>query len=321
MPTQNLDLPFIAPAQAQKHITVNTAFQKLDIAVNINVRDANLSAPPQDVEDGERFALSDMPTGPWSNHGGDIAAWQNNVWEFFRPAIGTLIWNKADQSIFVKQATGWQNVQSEPSYQNLAKLGIAATADATNRLAVSSPASLFSHAGDDHQMKLNRQATTDTASLTFQTDFTGNAEIGLAGNEALSFKMRQSDGTWQENLRTEPEQPGLFTPLLRSGIVTIEEDEVADIPTPTAGGIVALMMTNPAGFPQADHSGIFAYDSGGSVKLVTLGVGSGLSNQNSSLLNGTTGDVGMTSVSVGSGLIQIENRFGSAREFTYSFLL
>lgn len=321
MPTQNLDLPFIAPAQAQKHITVNTAFQKLDIAINITVREVNMTTPPSDAVEGERFALAEAPIDDWISHSGDVAAWQNGAWEFYSAPSGTLIWNKEDQAIYVKQAANWQKAVAEASFQNIELLGIEATADETNRLAVSSPSSLFSHAGDDHQMKLNRFSDTDTASLTFQTDFTGNAEIGLAGNNALSFKMRQSDGSWLETLRTEPAQPGVFTPLLRSGIVTIAENEMAEIPTPTSGGLLAIMITSTAGFPQSNHSGIFAYDSGGSLGLVTLVKGSGITNKGSTPLTGTTGDIGKTSLSAGTGVIQIENRFGGQWDFTYSFLL
>ncbi|MBA8841896.1 hypothetical protein FHW03_005249 [Ochrobactrum sp. RH2CCR150] len=41
--------------------------------------------------------------------------------------------------------------------------------DTVNRFAVSSTASLFNNAGAGHQIKLNKQAATDTASLVFQT--------------------------------------------------------------------------------------------------------------------------------------------------------
>ena len=321
MPSKNLDLPFIAPAQAQKHIIVNSAFQKLDIAVNIIVRDVNMTTPPTDALEGERFALSDEPVGSWADHDGEIAAWQNGIWVYYAAPIGTLIWNKEDQAIYVKQAESWQKATPEPSYQNLDLLGVGAAADSTNRLTVSSSASLFNHDGADHQMKLNRQGAADTASLTFQTDFTGNAEIGLAGNEALSFKMRQTDGSWQETLRSEPGQPGIFTPLLRSGVVTIAENEVAEIPTPRLGGLMAIMITSDSGYPQSNHSGIFAYDTGGSLALVTLVKGSGISNTGSLPLNGTTGDAGKTSLSAGAGVIQIENQFGSSWEYSYSFIL
>jgi hypothetical protein len=62
-------------------------------------------------------------------------------------------------------------------------VGVNAAADSTNRLAVSSVASLFNHAGAGHQMKINKNAAADTASILFQTGFSGRAEMGTAGSD------------------------------------------------------------------------------------------------------------------------------------------
>ena len=40
-------------------------------------------------------------------------------------------------------------------------VGVNATADTTNRLSVSSPASLFNHAGAGHQQKINKNAAAE----------------------------------------------------------------------------------------------------------------------------------------------------------------
>jgi microcystin-dependent protein len=63
----------------------------------------------------------------------------------------------------------------------------------TNRLSVSSPATLLSHAGAGHQLKLNKAAAADTASLLFQTGFSGRAELGLAGSDTFEIKV-SADG-------------------------------------------------------------------------------------------------------------------------------
>lgn len=79
-------------------------------------------------------------------------------------------------------------------------VGINDTADTTNRLAVSSPASLFSHEGDDHRLKINKAAAGDTASVLFQTDFVGHAEFGLAGDNDWHVKVSPDGTTWHEAL-------------------------------------------------------------------------------------------------------------------------
>jgi len=68
-----------------------------------------------------------------------------------------------------------------PDYQNLPQLGVQTSADATNRLAVSSEATLLTHAGADHQLKINKASTGDSASLLFQTGWSGRAEMGPPG--------------------------------------------------------------------------------------------------------------------------------------------
>lgn len=77
-------------------------------------------------------------------------------------------------------------------------VGVNATADATNRLAVASPASLFSHDGAGHQLKINKDAAGDTASVLFQTAFSGRAEFGLTGDDDFHVKVSPDGSTWHE---------------------------------------------------------------------------------------------------------------------------
>jgi hypothetical protein len=86
------------------------------------------------------------------------------------------------------------------SVNPVALVGVNATADATNRLSVSSPASLFNHEGAGHQLKINKDASSDTASVLFQTDFSGRAEFGLAGDDDFHVKVSPDGSTWHEAL-------------------------------------------------------------------------------------------------------------------------
>jgi hypothetical protein len=49
---------------------------------------------------------------------------------------------------------GWQTVST--TLENTPELGINATADPTNRLSVSAPATLLNHEGAGHQLKINK---------------------------------------------------------------------------------------------------------------------------------------------------------------------
>lgn len=51
--TPNLDLPYIAAAQAQKHVTHNEAIRALDAVVQLSVLDRSLTSPPGSPAEGE----------------------------------------------------------------------------------------------------------------------------------------------------------------------------------------------------------------------------------------------------------------------------
>lgn len=78
-----------------------------------------------------------------------------------------------------------------------------ATADATNRLSINAPSSLFNHAGAGHQVKVNKAAATDTGSFLFQTGFSGRAEFGLTGSDDFQIKVSGDGTTWFNALQLE----------------------------------------------------------------------------------------------------------------------
>ena len=77
------------------------------------------------------------------------------------------------------------------------------TADVTTRFVVQAPASLFNHDGAGHQLKLNKAAAGETASLLFQDGYSGRAEIGLAGDDDLHCKVSADGSAWAEALTVE----------------------------------------------------------------------------------------------------------------------
>src|SRR6201999_88009 len=86
-------------------------------------------------------------------------------------------------------------------FQNLAMLGVNTTADTTNRLATKSSALLFDNVGNGVQAKLNKHAGGDTASLLYQTDYSGRAELGLTGDDDLHVKVSPDGASWFEGLK------------------------------------------------------------------------------------------------------------------------
>lgn len=193
--TPHIDLPYIAAAQAQKHVTHNEAIRALDAVVQLAVRDRNLAAPPTAPANGDRYIVAPSPSGEWSGHAGKIAAFQDGAWQFYQPNVGWLAWIVDEKRLLGWDGTTWGPV---PVANPTPMVGINATADATNRLSLNAPAALFNHAGRGHQLKINKAAKSDTASLLFQSNFSGRAEMGLPGGDDVKLKVSADGGQWRD---------------------------------------------------------------------------------------------------------------------------
>ena len=182
-----LSLPLILPAQAQKHVTHNEALRLLDVMVQLAVKSRALTTPPASPALGDRYIVPLAASGAWAGQAGRIALYESGVWQFFAPLKGWQAWVEAEAAMAIFDGTGWGGLADGPLA--VTQLGVSATADATNRLAVSSPATLLNHAGAGHQLKLNKAVASDTASLTFQTGFSGRAEMGTTGSDDFAIKV------------------------------------------------------------------------------------------------------------------------------------
>lgn len=201
MPDQSprLQLPFVQPSQAQKHVTHNEALLKLDALVQLTVESFGTTTPPALPQDGEVYALGVAPTGDWAGQDGMLAVYKENAWSFIAPQDGWRAWGKAEENLQIYFGGSWDDLPV--ILQNIDGVGVKTTSDATNRLAVASPASLFSHDGAGHQLKINKAATADTASLLYQSNWGGRAEMGLTGDDDFHIKVSPDGTNWIEALK------------------------------------------------------------------------------------------------------------------------
>jgi len=201
--TRNLKLPYILPSQAQKHVTHNDALDALDAVVQINAQSRNLSEPPAGPVEGSRYVVAGPGEGDWSGHDGEIALAAGGLWSFHTPRPGWLAWIADEALLAVFDGEQW----SSATAVDLGAIDMisvnAAVADETNRLAVSSPATLLDHAGHGHQLKLNKNSSSDTASIVLQSSYLGHAELGLAGDNDFQLKVSSDGSTWKEALRCD----------------------------------------------------------------------------------------------------------------------
>ncbi len=190
-----LALPLLQAAQAQKHVTHNEALVRLDLLVQLTVQEFDAVTPPAAPQEGQIWATGATPSGDWSGQSDSLAAWVNAGWLFITPQDGWLASDLATGVLWLRGSGQWAPAVSQ-TLDNIDGVGIASSYDSVNRLAVASEATLLSHAGAGHQLKINKAAATDSASLLFQTGFDGRAEMGTTGSDDFEIKVSPDGATF-----------------------------------------------------------------------------------------------------------------------------
>lgn len=199
--TANLSLPLILPAQAQKHVTHNEAIWRLDVLVQAAVEDRSRSQPPAAAAEGQRHLVGPAASGAWAGHDGEIAVFTGLGWDFLAPRPGWRLRVLDEALDLIFDSGSWQD--GTVALLHASALGLNTSPDPANRLSVSADASLLTHQGAGHRLKVNKATPADTASLLFQTGFSGRAEMGLAGNDDFSIKISADGSSFAEALRID----------------------------------------------------------------------------------------------------------------------
>jgi len=108
--TPNLELPYIQPAQAQKHVTHNEALRALDAIVQLGVLTRALATPPATPAEGARYLVPAGATGAWEGVADRIAAYQDGAWSFYTPRQGWLAWVADEALAVVWSGSSWVTV-------------------------------------------------------------------------------------------------------------------------------------------------------------------------------------------------------------------
>lgn len=210
-----LGLPYIQPAQAQKHVTHNEALQILDQVTQLVLARFEAETPPPEPVDGQSYALGAAPTGEWAGQGGMLAFRSEGAWLFLTPQEGWRAWGLEEAETRIYRLGGWAGVD---------RLGIGTSADETNRLAVSGASTLLTHAGAGHQLKVNKAGPAETASLLFQSGWTDHAEMGLVGDDAFAVKVSADGSAWTQVMRADPASLRVDVPVTGTAVQDAPDD-------------------------------------------------------------------------------------------------
>jgi hypothetical protein len=219
-------LALLAAAQAQKHVTHNEALNALDALVQASVIASDMQAPPANPQEGDAYLVSATPTatGGFAGQGLSLAFFVNGVWRFFLPQAGWLVFVRTNAAFVVYYGGLWHALEDcAKNFANLQRFGLGTTADAYNRFAVKANAGYFAALSSaeggsgDFRMTLNKAQSSNTVSCLFQSNWSGRAELGLAGDDSFRLKVSSDGGTWQEALTADPASGAVRIDRLVSG--------------------------------------------------------------------------------------------------------
>lgn len=241
-------MPYILASQNDKHVSCNTSLDILDNIVQLSVGSRTISAPMSAPLLGDCWIVGPAPTGDWLGHANDIACWSAVGWLFMTPEPGWRAWVLAEALEVVFTSGGWAGSVGQGQ---ISKLGIQTPADATNVLAVSGPAVLLTADTASHCLKLNKATTSATGTLAFQSAYSTRAEIGLAGNDKLTFKVSPNGSSFTDALVIDQASSfvgiGTGTPSCRlqvNGPVRVAQYGKASLPSANTSGAGAMIYVS-----------------------------------------------------------------------------
>jgi hypothetical protein len=110
-----LALPYLAAAQAQKHVTVNESLRRLDALVQLSAVSASIATQPASPTDGSVYILPAGKTGAaWGAMANEaLAYYRDGAWEQLTPKPGWLCFVEDEKTLFAFTGAGWSRVAGD----------------------------------------------------------------------------------------------------------------------------------------------------------------------------------------------------------------
>ena len=253
--TPRLALPYLAAAQAQKHVTLNQSLGLLDGLVQTAVESRTTAAEPASPVDGAIYILPSSATGTdWAGAPvGGVFRFEAGAWASLPLRPGWLVYVKDEGVALVCDGSTWLDLGlALRSLANLQRLGVGTTADAFNPLSVKADAVLFDHATTGGmQVKIDKAASANSASVLFQTAYSGRAEVGLCGDDAFHVRVSPDGSTFTDALVVQPSSGnigvGVSSPAARlqvDGAVTVKSTVLAALPSASSEGAGSIRFVS-----------------------------------------------------------------------------
>jgi len=118
--SSRLGFPYLAAAQAQKHVTVNESLLRLDALAQLSAKSATIAAEPASPTDGDIYILPAGKTGAaWgAMANGAIAYYRDGVWEELTPRPGWQCVAEDSGQLHIRTGAGaWAHIAGESEHR------------------------------------------------------------------------------------------------------------------------------------------------------------------------------------------------------------
>ena len=109
-----IGLPYLDAAQAQKHVTMNEALARLDVAAGASAETMTLATPPASPAEGQAHIVPAAASGAWAGEDGKLAVFLNGGWDFIAPWAGWRLWIADESGYSIFDGTDW-SLTSQPA--------------------------------------------------------------------------------------------------------------------------------------------------------------------------------------------------------------
>ncbi|MCH9752021.1 MAG: DUF2793 domain-containing protein [Alphaproteobacteria bacterium] len=236
-----LSLPYLLPNQAQKHVTLNESLRALDAIVQLSVVSTEQRSPPDAPSEGDRYIVAAPGAAGWTDADGQIAAFQDGSWAFYAPQTGWTAWAEENAQLMAFDGDDWID--------------------------------LTAGSGGSSQETLGINAAADTASVLFQSNWSGRAEMGLTGSDDFLLKTSADGQSFAPTLLAQSSTGnvgiGTWSPTAKlhvDGALRLGVAAAGELPDAAGVGAGGLMFVE-----QADGAVELAYSDGASWRSVRIG--------------------------------------------------
>jgi hypothetical protein len=197
--TPRLGLSMMLASQADKHVTLNMALEKLDALIGVQAITRALTQPIAAAEAGDIFLLSNSGQGVWSGYPkGTLAYYSEAGWTCVGAPNGTLLFVLDEGITLLKKEGDWVPLGSQ---LGSIAIGMAPAPDAPMTVAGPGMKLVAKETGPDAgsvSARLSRTTQTGQSTIIHETLGAARFKAGLIGSNAYKIQACDANSVWND---------------------------------------------------------------------------------------------------------------------------